>query len=61
MTIVLTGLAALGLGYAIGVLQGGIHIYKDAKQSKADELKHNEAVVPHEYQQYFDQNDGIIK
>lgn len=57
-------LCALGLGYAIGVMQGGIHIYTGKEVPKVvekEEPKYNTIVPPHpEVQQYFDQTKGQI-
>lgn len=55
------------LGYFAGLLQGGIHIYRDAKPAapKKDESPvYNEDFsheLPPEMQEYFVKNSGYIK
>jgi hypothetical protein len=57
-------LAALGVGYAIGVLQQGIHIYTSpkAKEKKVKEPEYNEvSKMSPEVEHYFNETDGYIK
>jgi len=64
--ITIVGLAALGLGYAIGVFQGGIHVNigKPATSKPADEsdVKYNKVIAPPpEIEQYLTQSNGHIR
>ena len=59
---------AIALGYVIGLLQGGIHIYTDKKPlvpgSKNEEPQYNKDFshnLPPEMQEYFTKNSGYIK
>lgn len=63
--IVLTSLA---LGYCVGLVQGGIHIYTDKKplvpSAKNEEPQYNEDythLLPPDMQEYFKKNSGFIK
>ena len=64
--IILGTLAALGIGYLIGTMQGGININinkGDQPKTEADGTpKYNKPVeLPVDVQQYFDQTYGQIK
>lgn len=62
---------AIALGYGIGLLQGGIHIYTgnkplapSAKVQEPEEPQYNpdfSSDLPQEVQDYFVQNSGHIK
>lgn len=62
-------LIAIALGYIIGLLQGGIHIYTGNKPlapsvKKDEEPQYNEDLtyhLPQEVKDYFMKNEGFIK
>lgn len=64
--IILGALAALGIGYVIGTMQGGINISinkGDQPRTEADGTpKYNTPVqMPEDVQLYFDKTHGQIK
>lgn len=62
--ITLTTLAALALGYCIGVMQGGINIYtgsRSKKEDKKEPVYNPTPEMPPEVEQYFNQTQGHIK
>lgn len=62
----LTTLAAIGLGYVMGLMQGGIRIYKEAplssKMAKPEKQEYNDiGEVPEEVELYLTKTQGQIK
>jgi len=51
---------AVGLGYVIGLLQGGIHIYSNSTP-KTKNLEYNESLGVDEFKQYYDDTGGANK
>lgn len=62
--MITTTLVALGLGYVMGLMQGGIKIYHGIKPDKKvdEQPKYNEAAqIPPEVENYFNKTQGYIE
>ena len=59
--IYLALVTALGIGYAIGLMQNGIHIYHKENYHIDEDSEPNSSVGIDYFKEYYDETDGVNK